>query len=232
MKNKYFYCSAFLATALLAACNADVKSTDNQPVSKQEAVTANEEITEIVDTPSSTDEQSLQPTNVEIMLEETEEVRTQAEVEQIEQVDASSHLNLITSLGIENTYIIQHPEYYTLIAEEPGRDMLIYSENEALSMRIETFSKKETSFSTLTEETTTTLTAVAPLGNYTSYDLSTYIAKRNDLTQSVGYLVEYESDYLITVIFETSEQFTRLTIFDDYITALSPEFLEAGFTIK
>jgi hypothetical protein len=132
----------------------------------------------------------------------------------------------IVSASEELDYSIEHLSNFTLIAEEPGKDMLVYNDNDAISIPT-----AEVAFTDILAETEDLTVVIAPEGKYKEYDLSTYMEQHSDIISEASYLVEYESDRVVTVIYEANEKIVRLTIYDDYITDLASTFLEMGFTI-
>lgn len=122
---------------------------------------------------------------------------------------------------------------FTLTAEEPGRDMLIYNQNDNLSMRIETFSTEDTNYEEFAKETENTIAITAPEGKYEQGDINEYV-KSNSIKNAAVFIVKYEEDneQVSTAIFEKDNIIVRLSVFDNLQSQLTNAFLQMGFTIQ
>ena len=197
---------------LLAACNTDEQQPQN---------------------PAIVEENNADDNNEEVALEQQDSQQTVEEnpTNTDESINDSNEETILTSSD-ELNYSIQHLKQFTLGGEEPGKDMLFYNVNDALSMRIEVFAIDELSFDELQADTQQLVLAVAPEGLYETVDLAPYTDARKEVVNSDSYLVQYESDKVTTVIYELEEKLVRLTVYDDYVTDLTDTFLQMGFTIE
>lgn len=207
---------------MLSACN-----TDSQEIPEIDASTE-------LELPSS-DMQPVEPQEpLEEELPETGEVSVPVPNEVVpapQPAEQKPEISLITSVSDALGYTIQHPEGYTLTPEEPGKDMLFYNENDALMMRIETFSPTEVSFEEVQTFAQDSMAAIAPNNVYESFPLAPYIENRTDIVNSAGYIINYESDQVLSIVYELPTKMIVLTLFDDYITGITDTFIEAGLTI-
>ena len=166
MKKKYaFYPAVLLTMTLLTACNTDA----------QEGVT----------TSAPVEENTLENEGNEQQLStEVEQSNTPLVVDgEPENPSPASQLSKekIVSASEELDYSIEHLSNFTLIAEEPGKDMLVYNDNDAISMRIEVFPTAEVAFTDILAETEDLTVVIAPEGKYKEYDLSTYMEQHSDI---------------------------------------------------
>lgn len=212
-KNTVMFLSLLFTMLLLAACNTDEQQPQNPATVEEDNVNDNNEEVAL--------EQQDQPQTVE-------ENPTNADENSIKDGNEEKFLTFSDELN----YSIQHLKQFTLGAEEPGKDMLFYKDNDALSMRIEVFAIDELSFDELQADTQQLVLAVAPEGLYETVDLAPYTEARKEVVNSDNYLVQYESDKVTTVIYELEEKLVRLTVYDDYVTDLTDTFLQMGFTIE
>ncbi|MER2105375.1 MAG: hypothetical protein ABS949_00425 [Solibacillus sp.] len=229
MQKKGLYSSLLLSAIILAACNTnseEVLETSASPEQPTENVQLEAPVEQA---PPVEQPPQMEPNPAPV------EVPVQEPVQEEPQVAVSiPTTSFITSTSATLNYTINHLKEYTLTEEEPGKDMLFYNENDALSMRIEVFNHADASFDALNEATQQSMAAIAPNNTYESFDLAPYLtaAKRTDFKASAGYLVQYESDKVTAIVYEIEDKFVVLTIFDDYITGITDAFITAGFTIR
>lgn len=212
-KNTVLFLSLLFTMILLAACNTDEQQPQN---------------------PAIVEENNADDNNEEVAVEQQDQQQTVEENPTIanESSNQDSNEETILTSSDELNYSIQRLKNFTLNAEEPGKDMLFYNDNDALSMRIEVFANDELSFDELKADTQQLVLAVAPEGLYETVDLAPYTEARKEIVNSENYLVQYESDKVTTVIYELEEKLVRLTVYDDYVTDLTDTFLQMGFTIE
>lgn len=235
LKKKGLYSSLLLSVILLAACNTnseEVLETSASPEQSTEDIQLESPVeqaplVEQVPQIEQPQKNEITPAPVEIKVEEPVQEEPQVAV-------SIPQPSLITSTSATLNYTISHLKDYTLTEEEPGKDMLFYNENDALSMRVEVFNQADASFDALNKATQQSMAAIAPNNTYESFDLASYLAaaKRTDIKASAGYLVPYESDKVTAIVYEMEDKFVVLTIFDDYITGITDAFITAGFTIR
>lgn len=223
-KHTFFVTSALSVVLLLAACNS---TEDSNPVKEEETTGSVNEQTNTqnsandrVDTEVDDDAQETTPSNPTIQYEKNGE---QKEVE------------TTMKQSPEQDYEIALAQGFSVVGEEPGRDMLVYDEDDQYSMRIEVFAKDETNnYEELAQQTENTVAITAPEGQYTLYELEPLLASHKDILNAAGYVVTYteDDDQVVTVIFEKESKIVRLTIFDTTAAELTDAFLQMGFTIQ
>ena len=212
---------------LLAACNTDETQIPKTSASIDEATNEND----INEQPEVAPQE---PTVEEEPTEQSKQVQDSKNDSTLTYVSNSQEFTEKTTISASNelNYTIQHFTNFTLSAEEPGKDMLMYNDNDALSMRIEVFATADASFADIVTDTENSTLAIAPEGKFTEIDLTTYIEDRDEILNSSSFLVEYESDKVVSVIYELEDKILRLTVYDDYMTDLTDAFLQMGFTIQ
>lgn len=128
----------------------------------------------------------------------------------------------------QQNYSIQVIPGFTLTAEEPGKDLLFYEEDDTISMRIETHSKSESTFDTLVTNTKEMMSAIQE--DYKPLDLSQY--KNNEIVNSAAFVAELENEKVVGIVFEKENLLIRLTIFDNNTKDLTDAMIRMGLTIK
>lgn len=119
---------------------------------------------------------------------------------------------------------------FTLTAEEPGRDMVLFDNDHAISMRIELFESTDYVYDELLANTKDSALAIAPNGQYKELDLT-----NTDLDENIKeidtFYVELESETISTILFNKNDKFIRLTIYDD-TSDLKDALLKMGLSIQ
>lgn len=138
---------------------------------------------------------------------------------------------IITTKSDELNYTISLTDKFDLTLEEPGKDLVVYKDNEAITMRVETFINEDEAFENLLLNSKDMLSAISTNDQYEKFPLP----KQFNLTTYAkieSYIVEYESDKVVLLLLEKDDLIIRLTIFDDYITNVTDAFLQIGATIE
>ena len=223
-KQTFFVTSALSVVLLLAACNS---AEDSTPVTQEETTGSVNEQTnkqnsanDHADTEVDDAVQETTPSNPTIQYE------TNGEQTEVETTMKKSP---------EQDYEIALAQGFSIVGEEPGRDMLVYDEDDQYSMRIEVFAKDETNnYEEIAQQTENTIAITAPEGQYTPYELEPLLASHQDILNAAGYVVTYteDDDQVVTVIFEKESKIIRLTIFDTTAAEMTDAFLQMGFTIQ
>ncbi|MEO4054298.1 hypothetical protein [Solibacillus sp. CAU 1738] len=219
---------SFLSMLLLAACN----TTTNEPVNEQEQptnITAKDENSEL-----EKDNEAAQ-NNEEITETGQQEGTNEESNGKLHSITYTTKGKAVTSPTVnvnssQQDYTINLLDGYTLTAEEPGRDMVLNNENNAVSMRIETFKKAEVVYEELLNNTKDSVLAIAPEGQYKEMDL-TNVEIGKQISNIHTFHVELEAETVSTVLYEANNKFIRLTIFDDE-SDLTDAFLKMGLTIQ
>ena len=222
-KYTFVVTSALSAMLLLSACNS---TEDSNPVNEEETTGSVNEQTNTQN--SATDSAD---TTVD---DSTEEATPSNNTIQYVKNGEQKEVETTMTQSPEQDYEIALAQGFSVEGEEPGRDMLVYDEDDQYSMRIEVFAKDETNYEEMAQQTENTVAITAPEGQYVPYDLESLLDSHKDILNATGYVVTYteDDDQVVTVIFEKQSKIVRLTIFDTTAAEMTNAFLQMGFTIQ
>lgn len=225
MNKKLFLAASVLAVGgLLAACGTDETSegttedTPTQAVEEQNDTTTSEDGKEEETEQGESAEQDTDPAGAADDSEEPAE-------EPAEDNPAVNEGTLTASDS--QSYELYLLPSYELTAEEPNKDVVYSTENDALFMRIETFKPDEADFAFAEESIQQTvqasnenaeLTALPPLDGA-------------EFKNSSVYEIPTENGKVTGVAFEKDGLIVKLTIFDLTDAGVTEEFLNMGKTI-
>lgn len=222
-KYTFVVTSALSAILLLAACNS---TEDSNPVNEEESTGS---VNEQTNTQNSASDGT--DTTVDDSIQETTPSNNT-----IQHVNNGEQKEVETTMtkSPEQDYEIALAQGFSVISEEPGRDMIVYDENDKYSMRVEVFAKDETNYEEMAQQTESTVAITAPEGQYTPYELESLLASHKDILNAAGYVVTYteDDDQVVTIIFEKQSKIVRLTVFDTTAAEMTNTFLQMGFTIQ
>lgn len=222
-KYTFVVTSALSAILLLAACNS---TEDSNPVNEEESIGS---VNEQTNTQNSASDGT--DTTVDDSIQETTPSNNT-----IQHVNNGEQKEVETTMtkSPEQDYEIALAQGFSVISEEPGRDMIVYDENDKYSMRVEVFAKDETNYEEMAQQTESTVAITAPEGQYTPYELESLLASHKDILNAAGYVVTYteDDDQVVTIIFEKQSKIVRLTVFDTTAAEMTNTFLQMGFTIQ
>ena len=213
-----FIITLSLSIAVLAACNTSEESTTEAEKETGTVNTESNEVEESADTEEPTTEdgqQAEQPT------EETSSTITFSS-------NGESKTEELTPISGER-YTLQAIPGFTLTQEEPGKDMLLYDQDDSVSMRIESMTTSATTFNDLVANTEQTMAAISE--DYKPYDISSLIEGQN-LSSSTAYIADFDTEEVITVVFVKADKLVRLTVFDNAEVDLSEAMIKMGLTIE
>lgn len=221
--------AALILSTALAACNTDTE----EPITKA----ANEEQLENEQVQSDEQQEEQQEENTE-SAEPAEEPKNEQDVkkEEITTLTYSSNNQPFTEEVVEAkseemNYTIQHFEDYTLVAEEPGVDHLIFNKDDELSMQIEVINKEEATFEQIKATAKETITAIAP-DNLKELEFSTILTERPEILNITGYEGVVDGEKVVKVVLERSNLIAALTIYDTPQADLMDAFIQMGLTIQ
>ena len=222
-KYTFIVTSALSAILLLSACNS---TEDSNPVNEEETTGSVNEQTNTQNSASDSADTIVDDSTQET----TPSTNSTQHVENSEQEEVETTM----TQSPEQDYEIALAQGFSIEGEEPGRDMLVYDEDDQYSMRIEVFAKDETNYEEMAQQTEHTVAITAPEGQYTPYELEPLLASHKDILNAAGYVVTYteDDDQVVTVIFEKESKIVRLTIFDTTAAEMTNTFLQMGFTIQ
>ncbi|MFK5708530.1 hypothetical protein [Lysinibacillus boronitolerans] len=226
MQKKLVSILALLLTAVLVVgCNTSDKTGDsdaqqNEPSNtasdqKPSGNTAGESNEEEEDTPAAND------TNTEDAKQPQQDVKyVQKGVDKTEKATESA--------SVDQSYKLQQLPGFTLTQEEPGKDMLVSNDDDEVFMRIETIEASQSSF----EEVKTTMqdymNAVGETVALTAEELAAF----KDVQNIEGYVVDFDTEKVIGVVFEKDGLITKLTIHDNDEQDLTDAMLKMAATIS
>lgn len=220
-----------LSILMLAACNT------TEPVKDEEQPTTStnkEENSVQNDDQDATEEKNEENQNNEQSTNTNQEESNTGTEEKTHSITYNSNGKEIT----DSTTLIESPQQnysmellngFTLTAEEPGRDMLLLNDNDAISMRIEVFNT-DIAFDELLANTKDSALAIAPNGQYEELDLSNLELDKG-IKNIATFNVQLENETISTVLFNKNNKYIRLTIFDDK-SDLKDALLKMGLTIQ
>lgn len=234
-KQTLIFTSALSAMLLLAACNST--EDDKTPVDEQTAGSVDES-TETEDESKGNEEGTQNDETSEEATEDTAGEDTESTPPSVQYVDEKGEQqesNLSWTKSPEQDYEIALAEGFSLTAEEPGRDMVTYEGNDQISMRIETFTKDNTTdYEEMARDTESTVGLTAPDGQYQPYDIQNLVEKNKEIQHATGFIATFAEDeeQVVTVIYEKESKIVRLTVFDRTSSEVTDALLEMGLTVK
>lgn len=226
MNKKLFLAASVLAVSgLMAACGSDGTSEgtpeDSSPeiVEEQDNTPASEDNTEEENTEEeSTEEEAAEDS------ESTEEVEESEEPAEENPALSEGTLTVSDSQSYE-MYLLPA---YELTAEEPNKDVVFWTENDELFMRIETFNPEEADFAFAKDSIQQTVQASNENAEVT--ELPGF--EGDEFVNSALYEIPTENGKVTGVAFEKDGLVVKLTIFDQTEADVTDEFLNMGKTIS
>ncbi|WP_088005850.1 hypothetical protein [Indiicoccus explosivorum] len=128
----------------------------------------------------------------------------------------------------EQSYIIALLPEFELTSEEPNKDVLYWTENDSVFMRIETFAPGEIDFAFAADAMEQTLQAVNPEGEITesaAIDPSAYVNAK-------ALEVPTDNGMVTGAVYETADSIVRLTIYDTAEANATDAFVSMAETIQ
>ncbi|GLC87673.1 hypothetical protein [Lysinibacillus piscis] len=209
-----------LTTVLVVGCNTTEKtensgSEKNDPANTQIEQEPTKETTD--ENEASTDEST----------KEEPATESQQEVTYVQKgVDKTEETTLVGSEA-QNFQLQQLPAF-TLTQEEPGKDLLVSKENDEVFMRIETFDASQTNFDTIKTSMQDYMNAVGSTIDLPAEELSMF----KDVKNIVGTVVDFDTEKVVSVVFEKDQLITKLTIHDNSELDLTNAMLTMATTIS
>ncbi len=214
-----------LLSATLAACNTDTNEPDTTTAANKDPQTEQTDAT----SQSNTD-QTTKPTEENKEPEQAAEPTEQATTLTYSSLGKTVSDTVITSTSEEMNYTIAHFDNFTLQAEDPGIDQLIYNDDDQLSMQIEVVAKEDVTFDDINASAAETMAAIS--ADVNTLDFAAILEQRTDILNMAGYeTVLEETDKVVKVVFERDNMFVTLTIYDT-AADLQDAFLQMGLTIQ
>lgn len=224
MVKKIFFAASILAlSGFVAACGTDEATEVSNP--DTETQTEQQE----TDTTGSEGKTAEDSTDEGADIEQDTSTDEPAEEESTEPAEENAAVSegTVTTSDSE-TYELYLLPGYELTAEEPNKDLVFASENDALSMRVETFSTEEAEFAFAEEMMLETIKASNPDAELT--ELPAF--EEAEFLNSKVAEIPTDNGKVTGVVFEKEDLIVRLTIFDLTEAAATEDFLDMGKTIS
>ena len=231
MQKMFFSLSALLLTAVLVAgCTSD--KTEESDTQKNEPS----------NTPTEQQQQQQQPATEDKAVDESQETPasnetnkdntdTSAKTEQevkYKQKGEDKTENATESKSVDQGYKMQQLPGFTLSPEEPGKDMLVSNENSEVFMRIETVDASQSSYDDAKTSMQDHMNAVGAPVALSSEELAAF----KDVKSVEGYVVDFDTEKVVGVVFEKDGLITKLTIHDNDELDLTDAMLKMASTIS
>lgn len=191
--------------ALLSACN---QQTDNDKANKDETPQKSSESNDQKERSSATNEE-----------------HNDGQI-------ADPHTDTLTASD-EQDYQIQLLPNYSLTSEEPGKDALYATEDDAVFMRIETANDDGQSYDTFKSSLVELMEAIS-LDGWELEELSdsSYFPSGEQLSDPVAYKVATDDATIFGYLFRSGDLLVRLTVFDTADEQFIDHFIEMASTIQ
>ncbi len=149
---------------------------------------------------------------------------------QSDQNDA--HTNTLTSSDEQDYQMLVLPNY-SLTSEEPGKDALYASNNDAVFMRIETAHESEESYDTFKKTLNELMDAIQMDGwELEEVTNSDYLPEDESITEVVAYKIATDESTIFGYVFRRDDLLVRLTAFDTVDEQFIKDFVEMAETIQ
>jgi len=119
---------------------------------------------------------------------------------------------------------------FSLSAEEPGKDVILFDSNDRVFMRIETIAVTDSNYKDMLQATEEFMRASSNDGT-TTEDANVAKLAPSTAKNASAFVNNSGEDKTTALLFETDELFVRLTVFDTKSLDLTDAFLKMGTTI-
>ncbi|MBB5179066.1 type IV secretory pathway VirB10-like protein [Planomicrobium koreense] len=223
-KNNLFLAAAVLTVGgLLAACGSS--ETEQEPNGAEETPEETDPVEETTETPVETEEPEAEEEPAEEEPAE-EEPAEEPEIAEEEPSKAETEGELATS--DEQQYKLYVLPGFQLTPEEPGKDTLLWEEDSAVFMRIETFNKEDIEFAQAEAAMKEALAASNPDAEITE----AAAPQGAKFLNSVAYEIPTAEGKVTGVVYEKENLIVRLTVFDTTEVNATADFIDMGSTIE
>ncbi|WP_341322511.1 chemotaxis protein [Solibacillus sp. FSL H8-0523] len=219
-----------LLSATLAACNTDTTEPATTTAADEKPQTEQTEANTELNTEQTTEPTTEQANKTNEPAQTTEEPTEQAATLTYSSLGKTVSDTVTTSTSKEMNYTIAHFDNFTLQAEEPGVDQLIFNNDDQLSMQINVITKEDVTFDDVKASAAETMAVIS--ADITELDFASVLEQRTDIINLAGYeTVLEETDKVVKIVFERDNMFVTLTIYDT-AADLQDAFLQMGLTIQ
>lgn len=228
MKKFLYFMTAVFATFMLVACNT-TEDTTKEP-KNEKVTTSSTPVEEENKSETITEDEKTTASDQNTVEVKEEKV---SEDERIITYTSNGEKKEATTKTVESNnqnFEMEVIPGFTLVAEEPGKDVLLYDNDENVSMRIETISLADTSYSDMLEATKEYMNASSSTGESSAYADAIAFAP-TDSKNVAAFQNDFGEDRVIALLFETDKQIVRLTVFDKKSLDLAEAMLKMGATV-
>ncbi|MEX3746255.1 hypothetical protein [Lysinibacillus xylanilyticus] len=227
MQKMFFSLSALLLTAVLVVgCTSDkTEESDaqknepsNTPTEQQQPATEDKAVDESQETPAS-NETNKDNTDTSAKTEQEVKYKQKGEDKTEKATESKS---------VDQGYKMQQLPGFTLSPEEPGKDMLVSNENSEVFMRVETVDASQSSYDDAKTSMQDHMNAVGAPVALSSEELAAF----KDAKNVEGYVVDFDTEKVVGVVFEKDGLITKLTIHDNDELDLTDAMLKMASTIS
>ena len=227
MQKKLFSILALLLTAVLVVgCNTSDKTEDSDAQQNEPSNSAADQKPSGDETAGESQEEEDTPASNDTNTEDATK-QPQQDVKYVQNGEEKTEKATVSE-SVDQSYKLQQLPGFTLTQEEPGKDMLVSNADDEVFMRIETIEASQSSF----EEVKTTMqdymnavgeTVALPADELTAF---------KDVQNIEGYVVDFDTEKVIGVVFEKDGLITKLTIHDNDEQDLTDAMLNMAATIS
>ncbi|AVK82917.1 hypothetical protein C3943_04780 [Lysinibacillus sp. B2A1] len=222
MQKKLFSLLALLLTAVLVVgCNTTDKSESSDAQNNEPSNTSNEQKPSEDNTAGEAQETPSNDSNTDTSTSPQQEVKYVQKGE--DKTEKASE-----SKSAEQGYKMQQLSGFTLTQEEPGKDMLVSNENDEVFMRIETVDASQANYTDVKTSLQDHMNAVGEPVALTSEELAAF----KNVTNIEGYVVDFDTEKVVGVVFEKDGLITKLIIHDNDELDLTDAMLNMAATIS
>ncbi|WP_285400263.1 hypothetical protein [Lysinibacillus sp. fls2-241-R2A-57] len=231
MQKMFFSLSALLLTAVLVAgCNTSDKSEESDAQKNEPSNTSTEQ-QKPASEDKAVDESQETPTSNETDKDNKDKTDTSSKTEQevkYKQKGEDKTEKATESKSADLGYKMQQLPGFTLTQEEPGKDMLVSKENSEVFMRIETVDASQSSYADAKTSMQDYMNAVGEPAALSSEELAAF----KDVKNVEGYVVDFDKEKVIGVVFEKDGLISKLTIHDNDELDLTDAMFKMAATIS
>lgn len=211
-----------LSAMLIAACGqGDDKQAKEQ---EQEPIEVVADEKEAADTQEEAEQEQVKEQQAaDTQEEEKAETETATSTEK-EKETTTAPVEAAGTASTQMPYTVALNQGFTLNAEEPGRDQIISSANNSLSMRIQVATTEEDTFASVKDNALMYMQAVGEPTEMTAAELA-------PLGNATGWKTAFDDDLVYVIAFEQNGLVGQLTIYDKTDAQALASFLQMASTI-
>lgn len=237
MKKITSFLFILLLTGILAACGTTAENTTQEEVNTSEDVAIEEEnITEDTTVEEKVVEENLLPaeadTSVEEVPKETESKEESTNIDDKSTSSAPEELEGTVVQSDNQNFAITVVAGFELSGEEPNKDLLFNKENDAQSMRIETFKEAEVNVTDVTNNLVETLKASNEQAEVIQITDENQLPFNEFIEEANGFQIDTPDGKVSGYTFIKDGMVVKLTVFDTVDAPALELFVEMAETIS